>query len=76
MRGRDIFIACDDDFCGEEIHCEHGWDTYAEQVKQAREDGWSVGKRDYCPEHRHLARHRNSVSVPPLDDGLGPHLGY
>lgn len=55
MRGRDIFIGCDYRQCGDEIHAELGSDTYADLTRQAREEGWSIGKRDFCPEHRSMA---------------------
>lgn len=57
MKGRDIFISCDDESCdAEEIHAPYGGTTFKELERLARDEGWSIGKHDYCPEHRHLAR--------------------
>ena len=89
MKGRDIYFACDSEFCYEEIHSIYGYETYAELRSRARKEGWSIGREnDYCPDHRQAVRGRDPISmirerdvvvidVPSLlDDGLGPHLGF
>lgn len=66
MRGRYVFLTCDQEGCDvEEYQGEYGGTTFAELEAEAKADGWSVHERGnvhFCPEH---ARARLLPYRPP-----------
>lgn len=43
----EIFIICDG--CGQTFGVDNRDRTAAQQKKAAKDNGWAIGKNDYCP---------------------------
>ncbi len=56
MRVKDVRFrfdfVCDADDCARELVFEDCFGTQAQANRAARSEGWTIGKRDLCPDHR------------------------